>query len=339
MKFQRHHNFEDISSQEWNTLVEISGTDVPFLHYGYLKNWWEFKGGGEWSDDAALEIISAHDEVGFVAIAPLFRAVHEGEETLLLLGSIEISDYLDFIAPPDLMPEFTTGLFSYLDEHLPEIRKMVLVNVPQESPSLNALEKVAGESSWDIQVEKAYHTPAIQLAADWETYLMGIDKKQRHEIRRKLRGASQQADSIKWYFVTEKDSYASEFECFLDMMAQHPHKKEFLEGKMRDQMRAFAGWAFDQGLLALSFLTIDYKKASAYLCFDYKERIYVYNSGYDINFASYSPGWVHLAYLIQDAIKNSKKYFDFMRGDETYKYRFGAADGFVMKAILSKNSV
>jgi len=40
MKFQRHHNFEDIGSQEWNTLVEKSGTDVPFLHYGYLKNWW-----------------------------------------------------------------------------------------------------------------------------------------------------------------------------------------------------------------------------------------------------------------------------------------------------------
>jgi CelD/BcsL family acetyltransferase involved in cellulose biosynthesis len=167
---------------------------------------------------------------------------------------------------------------------------------------------------------------------------MGIDKKQRHEIRRKLRGASQQADTVKWYFVTEKDSFASEFECFLDMMAQNPHKKEFLEGKMRDQMRASAEWAFDQGIMALSFLTIDDKKASAYLCFDYKERIYVYNSGYDINFASYSPGWVHLSYLIQDAIENNKRYFDFMRGDETYKYRFGAADGFVMKAVLSKNS-
>ena len=114
MKFQRHHNFEDIGSQKWNTLVEKSGTDVPFLYYGYLKIWWEFKGGGEWSEDAALEIISAQDEAGFVAIAPLFRAVHEGEETLLLLGSIEISDYLDLIAPPDLMPEFTTGLFSFL---------------------------------------------------------------------------------------------------------------------------------------------------------------------------------------------------------------------------------
>jgi CelD/BcsL family acetyltransferase involved in cellulose biosynthesis len=338
MEFHRHHNFDEIGRDEWNGLVSRSLTNVPFLQFGYLKNWWQFRGGGEWPQEAQLEIFSARDETGLIGIAPLFRSSYNGEEALLLIGSIEISDYLDFIAPTVYMDDFLSGLFSFLQAELPQIGKMILVNIPQESHSVALLKKLAEKFTWSIQIENAYHTPVISLAADWETYLMGIDKKQRHEIRRKLRGASQQADIINWYFVTEKEKLTSEFEDFLDMMAQNPCKKEFLEGEMRSQLRAFAQWAFDQDMLELSFLTINGQKASAYLCFDYEGRIYVYNSGYDINFASYSPGWVHLSYLIRDAIEKQKTHFDFMRGDETYKYRFGAVDGFVMKAILTRET-
>ena len=338
MEFRRHHDFNEIGSDDWNGLVICSSTNVPFLQFGYLKNWWQFRGGGEWPPEVKLEIISAWDENGLVGIAPLFQAPYGGKETLLLAGSIEISDYLDFIVPADRMDGFFSGLFSFLDVEFPQINSMVLVNIPQNAPSIAVLKNLSENFSWNIQMENAYHTPAISLAADWETYLMGIDKKQRHEIRRKLRGASQQAEMIQWYFVSEKEKLAGEFEDFLDMMAQNPQKKEFLSEEMRSQMRAIAKWAFEKNMLALSFLTINGQKASAYFCFDYQNRIYVYNSGYDINFAGYSPGWVHLSYLIRDAIEKQKTHFDFMRGDETYKYRFGAEDGFVMKAILTRKT-
>jgi len=338
MEFQRHHDFDEIGSDKWNSLVSRSATDVPFLQFGYLKNWWQFRGGGEWPQDAQLEIISARNETGLTGIAPLFRCDYEGEETLLFIGSIEISDYLDFIVPSEYMDNFCAGLFAFLDAELPHIKKILLFNIPQASPVIDSLKKFTERSSWTASIKRAYHTPVITLPEDWESYLMGIDKKQRHEIRRKLRGANQQAEIINWHFVTEKEKLSGEFEEFLDLMAQNPNKKEFLEGDMRSQMRAVAQWAFDQGVLALSFLIIDGKKASAYLCFDYKDRIYVYNSGYDISFASYSPGWVHLSYLIQDAIEKQKTHFDFMRGHETYKYRFGAEEGFVKKALLSRET-
>jgi CelD/BcsL family acetyltransferase involved in cellulose biosynthesis len=83
-------------------------------------------------------------------------------------------------------------------------------------------------------------------------------------------------------------------------------------------------------------MTINNQKAAAYLCFDYNGHILVYNSGFDYQFSSYSPGWVLLGHLIQHAIQTGSRYFDFMRGDEDYKYRFGAADGFVTRALLKK---
>jgi CelD/BcsL family acetyltransferase involved in cellulose biosynthesis len=43
-----------------------------------------------------------------------------------------------------------------------------------------------------------------------------------------------------------------------------------------------------------------------------------------------------LSYLIQHAIKTGRHTFDFMRGDEDYKYRFGAEDSFVLKLEITK---
>ena len=98
-------------------------------------------------------------------------------------------------------------------------------------------------------------------------------------------------------------------------------------------MSGIIHWAFNEGILQLSFLTINDEKAAGYLCFDYMDRIWVYNSGFRPDYQFYSPGWVLLSYLIQHAINTGKSHFDFMRGDETYKYRFGADDGFVMKVF------
>jgi CelD/BcsL family acetyltransferase involved in cellulose biosynthesis len=43
---------------------------------------------------------------------------------------------------------------------------------------------------------------------------------------------------------------------------------------------------------------------------------------------------VLLAHLLQMAIEQGKNEFDFMRGDETYKYKYGAVDRFIVRAII-----
>jgi len=77
-------------------------------------------------------------------------------------------------------------------------------------------------------------------------------------------------------------------------------------------------------------------KAAGYLNFDYGNHFWVYNSGLDYNFGYYSPGWVLLGYLLEWANVNKRQAFDFMRGDEDYKYRFGGVDRFVMRAQIRR---
>jgi len=334
MDIQYHRDFNEIDADEWNELLQRSSTNVPFLNFDYLKRWWEFKGGGEW-EDGELVLISARQGGKLAGIAPFFIAVHEGIRKILFLGSIEISDYLDLIVDPENGEEFTNLALNSLAEQHADIHEILLYNLPQISPTLPWLEKFAEKNGWKIQSERAYHTPVITLSADWESYLAGIDKKQRHEIRRKIRRAEENPDTVRWYFVKDRDSLNREIETFFDLMILDEEKKKFLTPRMREQMRSIITWAFDNDMLQLSFFMVEGKKAAAYLCLDYHERIWVYNSGFDPQFREYSPGWVLLAYLIQHAILTGKRTFDFMRGDEDYKYRFGAADDFVLKIRLS----
>ncbi len=335
MDIQTHRDFDEINEEEWNTLLQRSASNVPFLDYGYLKRWWEFKGGGEWQD-GELAILSGRHDGELVGIAPFFTATHEGKRKLLFLGSIEISDYLDLIVDSEYTGEFVSRIFDQLSESFPSIKEILLYNLPQASPNLALLEEQAQAHGWKAQVERAYHTPIIQLAGDWETYLNGIDKKQRHEIRRKLRRAEESPEAIQWYVVDDRNDLQREIDDFFDLMILDDEKKKFLTPRMRDQMRSLIAWANERKLLQLSFFTVEGRKAAAYLCLDYQERIWVYNSGFDPQFREFSPGWVLLAYLIRHAIQSGKRSFDFMRGDEDYKYRFGAADDFVMKVQFSK---
>jgi CelD/BcsL family acetyltransferase involved in cellulose biosynthesis len=331
MKLEIFSQFNKIKEQDWDNLLSQNAVNVPFLTYGYQRTWWEHKGGGEWPQ-AELRIVTAKQGEELVGIAPLFIGTRNGKAEIHFIGSIEISDYLDFIILPQYTHEFISSLFQLIKEKKAQFPGTIqLFNIPESSLSLEVIKEINRDSDWAIEIECAYHTPEIALSENWDTYLAGVDKKQRHEIRRKLRRAIESEDDVSWYITADRNSLEEDVDSFLSLMEIDDKKKQFLTDAMRKQMNAIIHWAFDAGFLQLSFLTINDEKAAGYLCFDYDGKIYVYNSGFSFDYQYYSPGWVLLSFLIQHAIETGKTHFDFLRGDENYKYKFGAIDSFVMK--------
>ena len=281
--------------------------------------------------------MTARQDGHLVGIAPLFAARNrDGLPALLLLGSIEISDYLDIIARPADLPQFMAGLMDFLAQPvLPDWQVLDWHNLPESSPTLLPLQAEAEKRGWAFTCERTYHVPCIPLKGDFETYLCGIDKKQRHEIRRKMRRAVESGRGIRWYIAEDASSLQSEVEAFFDLMIQDPEKATFLTPAMRTQMLRACQVAFENGWLQLAFLEVEGQKAAGYLNFDYLNRIWVYNSGMDRRFNDLSAGWVLLGYLLEWANANNRTEFDFMRGDEEYKYRFGGMDGFLVRATVT----
>ena len=339
MEFSLFKNFSDLAglAGDWNTLLAESVTHIPFLRYEYLSAWWATRGGGEWPE-SELAIVTAHQDGRLAGIAPLFFTHNrDGAPALLLLGSIEISDYLDIIVRPADLSIFLPGLLDFIARPAgPNWRLLDWHNLPETSPTLPVLQAEAEKRGWAFSLERTYHVPSIPLTGDFETYLAGIDKKQRHEIRRKMRRAEESGQAVRWYIVKDGASLDAEVQAFLGLMAEDPEKAAFLTPAMRAQMQLACRAAFACGWLQLAFLEVDGQKAAGYLNFDYLNRIWVYNSGMDRRFMDLSAGWVLLGYLLQWANENKRSEFDFMRGDEDYKYRFGGVDKFVVRAKVTR---
>jgi CelD/BcsL family acetyltransferase involved in cellulose biosynthesis len=340
MQFDIIHTLDawNALQHDWNRLLSLGASDVPFLRHEYLTAWWQTLGGGEWNQ-GELNIVTARDGSGeLCGIAPLFFSENrDGEPALMLLGSIEISDYLDLIALPGMLPAFVSELFDFLQgNQLPAWRVLDLYNLLDQSPTLPALEAAASRCGWEYEQTCLQHCPYIPLPGDWEKYLAGIDKKQRHEIRRKMRRAQEANQGVRWYIVQDESALDSEMEDFFTLMAQDAEKASFLTQPMRTQMRLAAHAALRSGWLQLAFLEAGGRKAAGYLNFDYANHLWIYNSGLSFDFAELSPGWVLLGHLLQWANEQQRAAFDFMRGNEDYKYRFGAVDRFVMRARIAR---
>jgi CelD/BcsL family acetyltransferase involved in cellulose biosynthesis len=324
MDFFLHNDFSEIDGGDWNRLLAESVTDAPFLRYEYQRAWWEYRGGGEWKE-AELVLVSAREEGRLIGIAPTFAAEHDGRAALMLVGSIEISDYLDLIVRRADLPRFASGLFDFLGG-----RALDWYNVPEESPTLSALRAESDKRGLTFSQEVYRPTPYIALNGDFESYLAGIEKKQRHEIRRKLRRAEESGRGVRW-FLSDGSRLDEDSEALFALMENDEDKKKFLTEAMRAQMRAIIRAAHEGGWLWLAFLEIDRQRAAAALNFDYRNKLWGYNAGVDRAFMDLSPGWVLLTYSLQWGAENGRAEFDFMRGDEEYKYRFGARNRFVMR--------
>jgi CelD/BcsL family acetyltransferase involved in cellulose biosynthesis len=336
MNFTLHKDFSEIKPAEWNNLLSESITNAPFLRHEYLSAWWSTRGGGEWPD-AELALVSARENEDLIGVAPLFLSEHDGRQALLFLGSIEISDYLDLIVRVDDISRFLSGLMDFLatDSTL-SWSNLDWYNLPDDSPLLAALETEASNRGWEFKAEPFRPALYVPLPGDFDEYLMNIDKKQRHEIRRKIRRAEGDFREIRWYIVEDEATLDAEIDAFLALMANDHHKEEFLTEVMRTQMRESVHAAFQAGWLQLAFLEVNDQKAAGYLNFDYGNRIWVYNSGLDFDYGDLSPGWVLLGYLLQWANEHGRDEFDFMRGDEKYKYKFGGVKRDVMRVRVAR---
>lgn len=335
IQYTLHNDFSEINAQDWNDLLKNSISDTPFLRYEYQKVWWEHLGGGEWQK-AELVLVTAREDEKLIGIAPLFTAEYDHQKALLLIGSIEISDYLDLIVSKEDHARFFTGLLDFLASSLTDSWSgLDWYNLPDSSPTLSALKTESTQRGWTHHEEMYRPTPRIALNSSFEEYLSRVEKKQRHEIRRKMRRAEESGRGVRWAISDMKDVEA-EIDSFLSLMEQDSGKAGFLHDSMRAQIQAVIRAAHENGWLWLAFLEADGQRIAAALNFDYNNKLWGYNAGVNRAFMDLSPGWVLLTYILQWCCENGRYEFDFMRGDEEYKYRFGAVNQYVMRAKITR---
>lgn len=322
-------------AREWNALLERSFHRVPFLRYEFLRAWWETLGGGEWPDGALEIVIARRADGGLAAAAPLF-STSASPGMLRLIGTSEIADYLDFLAEPGEVDRFTQALLAWIARAMPAIEVVDLWNLAEDSPSLAAFLRAAEAAGWSSDRAALKPSPRASLDGGWDAYLSRLDKKQRHELRRKIRRAEAHPDGVRKLRAGVDLEVGAAVEALFALMEQDPDKQRFLTPKMRLAFHAVAEAAAAGGWLRLEFLAVGGEMAAGIFAFDYDSWLWLYNSGLNPDHQALSAGWVLLGLMIQEAAETGRRGFDFLRGGEDYKFRLGGQARMVERLTLRR---
>jgi CelD/BcsL family acetyltransferase involved in cellulose biosynthesis len=336
--------------EEWNILLRRSRSDTIFLTWEWQVTWWRYLGAARGS----LYLLAARRDGRLVAILPLYLSEQDGMRSLQVVGCVEVSDYLDLVIEAGQEESVYAAFLDWLSgPEAPAWDLIDLCNQPQSSLSHTRLPEIAATRGWEVQSAEEDVCPVVTLLqardgpegldtdAAWEGYLAGLDKKERHEIRRKLRRVEREAPDHRM-IVIEGDGGVMDLETAVDRFIylhrlSSPAKDAFMTQEMQGFFRAIARALADQHWLKLFFIEAGGVLAASSFCFDYNNEILVYNSGYDPNTdAHLSLGWVLMAWVIQYAISAGRARIDFLQGGEDYKYRFGGRDTTVYRTLIRK---
>jgi CelD/BcsL family acetyltransferase involved in cellulose biosynthesis len=270
-----------------------------------------------------------------VAAAPF---VVNGDGLLRLTGGEDLSDYLDITAAPGAHGEAWAALLAHLHgPGAPAWKELLLRGLPAESPTLEALTAGDGPARGRARTEQEEVCPVIHLPGSWEDYVGMLDARDERELRRKLRKAFRLP--LEFRRTLSEEQLEGDLEEFIRLHAlSHPEKSGFWNEARGAFFREMSHEMFHLGWLDLTFLLVEGHTAAANFSLDYEDRIYLYNSGYDPGEREISAGLVLLANNIEEAINGGRSAFDMLRGDEAYKYTFGAVDEPIWRVRLARDA-
>ena len=305
----------DTLGERWEALLPESVNNTVFATPAWQRLWWEGFGA-----DHELMLFSFQKDGRLTAIAPLMK--RDGH--ISFVGSSRVCDYMDFVVHRGAEAEFYNALASHLASL--EWETMALCGVAAHSPTFNHLPDLLKAQGFSVEVRPEDVCPKIELPCTWDDYLASLSKKNRHELRRKIRRLYNAGDA-RYHVAQNSEHFSTDLEDFLSLLAgSRADKAQFMTSEIKGFFRSALSRMAELGYVRLLFLELNGQRVSSAMCFDYNETFLLYNSGYDTNFSSLSVGLLLKVFCLKDAIEAGKKQFDFLRGAEAYKYHLGAID-------------
>ncbi len=287
-----------------------------FVLPAWLEAWWR-----TFNPDSELCLTVVRENSDIIGIAPLQR---KGGEAYFV-GSPDVCDYQDFVTVPGREAEFYNALLGDLARQ--GVSQLDLKAVRPDSSTVMNLAKIAEKRGGAVLGQEADVTVEMDLPSAWEEYLEGLDKKQRHEVRRKLRRLWGAGDVQYRCLEVRKEEAGSLTDTFLKLFAlSREEKADFMTSQMGEFFRLLAEAMAEINLLRYGILEVESQITAMIMGFDYEQALYLYNSAYDPKYNPLSAGLLSKVLCIKESIKLGRKKWDFLKGAEKYKYQLGGSE-------------
>ena len=252
-------------------------------------------------------------------IAALAR---EADGTITFAGG-HLTDEQDVLSAPGREAQVAAAVAEWVAaQRAPRIR---LEFVPEEGPTLDAFGSVLTDAGYQVTRSRQTVSPMLALPDSYDDYVRSLGKKERHELRRKVRRL-EGAGTASFRFASDAERGAVLDRFFELHRLSRGEKADFMTPDVERFFRDIADALAPLGRLRLGVLSFDGMDAAVLYGFSLGPVLALYNAAYDPGLASLSVGIVSHAWEIKQAIAQGYTTYDLLRGDEPYKYDLGAKD-------------
>jgi CelD/BcsL family acetyltransferase involved in cellulose biosynthesis len=285
---------------------------TPFQSPAWLDAWWAALGSGERRD------VSVRDNGRLVAALPMHVRDDGGLRQLVPVGAGE-SDYCDALVDPagaDAAARLMTALLAAADD----CDEVLLPDLPAGSPLLGP---VPGD--WIVDDTPCETCPVLTLP-ETGPLLPALTKSQRRKVVHDRHRAAHAGG------VIEAVVGAADIEAALDALfslhatrwAAVGQAGVLADPRVQALHRAAAPALAAEGLLRLVTVRFGGRVVAVLLGFADASRGYSYINGVANDVPGQSFGSMAFATLIERAVVDGAREFHFLRGQEDYKYQWGA---------------
>jgi len=305
--------------EDWNAAWARDPHSTVFTSWTWMRAWMEVA-------PEPVHVLAAKtaDQAPYTAFWPITMRCGGASSTFridqvreIAMGGDPLADDAGMVIPAGLEHEAVQAFGNALCG-LPNWDRLSLKDL--RDPRMDAVMRHLGDEAQSVQAGEGQCCPCIELPATWERYLRErLSPAFRHALKQKIRRAERTCR-----VTTLDDAPAillidAVMGLALNRMRPHPDPHTF-------RQRAILEWCATAGLADILVLWRgDVPIGGAAMLKDQKRQATgCILTAFDQRHAPDSPGTVAMALSIKRAIERNFRSFDFLRGDEAYKFRFGA---------------
>ena len=326
----RGHTIPESLVREWWSLWQRCSDTTPFQSPAWLVHWWNAFAPGE----LVLVCVYAGDEL--VGLAPSYIE-HAGRSQRTLPLGIAISDYLDVLIDPSCSDAVAAALMHAIAEHTITCASWEFTELAPWAAGLHL--PLPSYCAEERGVSNVCLTVAIPPhATSMRAFVPG------HRLQAMRTAWNRMRRTGNPELVIGDRSNAHEL--FVALVSLHATRWQHLQSGgvlMDSRVLRFHHAAIpaleSAGLLRLFALRYEDRYIGVYYGLHHERRAYAYLIGFDVAYEAFSPGNVLFAHAIDTAVKEHAEEFDFLRGNERYKYLWGARERENARRVIRRKPV
>lgn len=315
--------------REWNELLEHSACPVVFLKHQWMYTWWLVYGSRQTT--TRLFILTARDaEKRLVGVLP-FYLERWGRypfalRVLRLLGTAnEAPEYLDAIVHHQNSQRILASLLATLAARRSEYDALQLSDL---SPKAILPAFLAGWSQTLGGMYESYTCsicPYLKTIGEFDKFIQTLSKKHRYNFRRETHRLIEQRQAV-FKVAADSEAVKSGLELLFILHQQRwagkGKKSQFDNEASHTFHRHLAVALAEEGAARLYMLYCKDSPIAIFYCLCYNGQFFYYQAGLDAAFKNYSLGTVVIGKMIADCFAQNFCEFDFLRGNEAYKFNW-----------------